>query len=63
MNPEGLIPIAGGVLLWLVATGVLPKDPKNPQQLNEWRTTYGTWVKILAPIVIILGIVQFVGIL
>lgn len=63
MNLEGLIPIAGGVLLWLVATGVLPKDPKNPQQLNEWRKTYGPWVKILAPMVIVFGIVQLVGIL
>ncbi|MCA9403175.1 MAG: hypothetical protein KC897_05285 [Candidatus Omnitrophica bacterium] len=62
INPEGLIPIAGGVLLWLVATGKLPKNPKDPQQLAEWRRTYGKWVKILAPIVIIFGIIQLTGV-
>ena len=63
MNPEGLIPILGGALLWLVATGVLPKNPKKPEQLQEWRQKYGKVVKILAPIVFVFGIVQLSGII
>lgn len=61
MNPEGLIPILGGVLLWLVAIGVLPKNPKKPEQLQEWRQKYGKVIKILAPIVLVFGIVQLSG--
>ena len=32
MNLEGLIPILGGIYMMLLANGVLPKNPKDPEK-------------------------------
>ena len=63
MNLEGLIPIAGGIYMILLANGTFPKNPKNPKKLEEWRKKFGPAIKILAPIVILFGILQLTGIL
>ena len=63
MNLEGLIPIAGGIVIILFANGTLPKNPKNPEKLEAWRKKFGPAIKILGPVVIIFGILQLLGIL
>lgn len=35
MNLEGLIPLAGGVYGWLLATGKVPAKPKDPEKLAQ----------------------------
>jgi hypothetical protein len=62
INPEGLIPILGGVFAWLAATGQY-KPSKNPVKWEAWRLVWGPKLKILAPIVIIFGIAQLLGFL
>jgi len=63
MNLEGIIPIIGGVLILLYGNGTLPKNPKDPEKLEQWRAKYGKLIKILGPIVILFGILQLIGIL
>ena len=63
MNFEGLIPILGGLYILLLANGTIPKNPKNPEKLEAWRKKFGPIIKILAPLVILFGIVQFLGII
>lgn len=62
INPEGLIPIVGGVFAWLIATGRY-NPSKNPVKWEAWRLVWGPKLKILAPIVIIFGIAQLLGFL
>lgn len=63
MNLEGLIPITGGIVILLFAKGTFPKNPKNPQKMEEWRKKFGPAIKILGPIVILFGILQLIGVL
>ena len=49
MNLEGLIPIGCGTLIILIGNGTLPKNPKDPEKLNEWRQKYGKLIKVLGP--------------
>lgn len=62
INLEGAIPILGGLVVWLAATGRyhLSKDPARGE---AWRRQWGPKLKILAPIVILFGVLQFLGIL
>ncbi len=59
-NYEGLIPVIGGFLILLVSAGVIPRNPKNPQQLELWRQKFGPVVNFLAPLVILFGLLQFI---
>ncbi|MBI3999728.1 MAG: hypothetical protein HY351_03855 [Candidatus Omnitrophica bacterium] len=63
MNLEGLIPIAGGIVIMLFANGTFPKNQKNPAKLEAWRKKFGPAIKILGPVVILFGVVQLFGIL
>lgn len=58
---EGLIPICGGLYFFLIAKGVLPKKPKNPEQLKHWRDQYGKWMRIGSVIIIVFGLLQLLG--
>ena len=60
INPEGFIPIFGGVFAWLAATGRY-NPSKDPVKGEEWRLKWGRKLKILAPLVILFGIVQLLG--
>lgn len=62
-NLEGLIPLLGGIYAYLLVTGVLPKNPKNPEKLQKWRQKYGRIIKILSPILVVYGILQLLDIL
>ena len=62
INPEGLIPIVGGVFAWLAATGRY-NPSKDPVKWETLRIVWGPKLKILAPIVIIFGIAQLLGFL
>lgn len=62
INPEGIIPIVGGVFGWLMATGRY-NPSKDPVKWEEWQRKWGSKLKILAPLVILFGIVQFLGLL
>ena len=62
VNPEGLIPLIGGIFAWLAATGRY-NPSKDPARWEAWRQRWGSWLKILAPIVIVFGVVQFLGFL
>ncbi len=63
MNLEGLLPLLGGIYMWLLATGKLPKNPKDPAKMQQWRDKFAPLIKILAPLVIIFGILQFFKVL
>ena len=40
-NLEGLIPIFGGVYGLLMAKGILPRKPKDPEKMELWRRKFG----------------------
>ena len=63
MNLEGLIPITGGVYGWLLATGALPKAPKDPERMAQWRAKFGAILKVVSPLLVIFGVLQLAGIL
>jgi len=62
LDPEGLIPIFGGVFAWLIATGRYTPS-RDPEKFELWRQRWETKLKILAPLVIIFGIAQLLGFL
>jgi len=62
INPEGLIPIIGGVFAYLMATGRY-NPSKDPVKWEEWKLRWGQKLKILAPLVILFGVAQFLGFL
>ncbi len=53
--------IFGGIYMYLMASGVLPKKPKNPEKMELWRKKYGKFLKIAGPIVTLTGVGQFFG--
>jgi hypothetical protein len=58
---KGLIPILGGVYGLLLATGVLPLKPKNPEKMELWRRKFGGTMIVLGPILIIFGLLELLG--
>lgn len=60
---RGLIPLLGGIYVFLLATGVLPRNPKNVEMMALWRRKFGLLIKILAPLLVVSGILQLAGIL
>jgi hypothetical protein len=58
---KGLIVILIGVYSILLAKGVLPRKPKDPERMELWRRKFGRLFKILGPIVIVIGICQLLG--
>jgi hypothetical protein len=60
-NLQGLIPILCGIYGLLLAQGVLPRHPKDPERLALWRRKFGGMMKVLCPIVILFGIAQLLG--
>jgi hypothetical protein len=60
INPKGMIPIIGGSLAWLLATGRYSPS-KDPIIGEAWLRRWGPVLKILAPLVILFGVAQLLG--
>jgi len=63
MNVEGLIPILAGIFGLLLAQGVLPRNPKNPERLALWRRKFGKMMTILCPLIILFGVALLFGLI
>jgi hypothetical protein len=63
MNVEGLIPILAGIFGLLLAQGVLPRNPKNPERLALWRRKFGKMMTILCPLIILFGLALLFGLI
>lgn len=62
-NLQGLIPILGGTYGLLLARGFVPRRPRSPERMAEWRRKYGTLMTVICPIVIAFGAMQLLGVL
>jgi hypothetical protein len=60
---EGLIPILGGVYGLLLAYGVLPRHPRDPEKMALWLRKFGRLIKFLCPFLIAFGFLELLGIL
>ncbi len=60
---QGLIPLLCGTYLLLLGTGVLPRNPKDPEKMALWRRKFGLLIKIIGPIIIVFGILELAGVL
>lgn len=63
MNYEGFIPITVGVYTLLMAYKVIPRNPNNSKKWEEWDNRYGKLIKIVAPLLILFGILQLTRVL
>ncbi|MFA5795260.1 MAG: hypothetical protein WC980_09405 [Candidatus Brocadiia bacterium] len=57
-NWAGLIPFLGGIYGLLLAYRVIPRKPKDPEKMELWHKKFGKLMKILSPILIIMGILE-----
>jgi len=62
-NLKGLIPLVVGIYLFLVATGKLPRNPRDPERMALWRRKFGPLVKVLTPFMVAFGLLQLIGVL
>jgi hypothetical protein len=62
-NLQGLIPILGGVVGILAATGILPRSPRDPERMALWRREFGPLMMVLCPIIIIMGVFELIGLI
>jgi hypothetical protein len=58
-----LIPLLGGIYGYLLANGTLPRKPKEPEKMELWRRKFGKMMKIIAPILVIFGIIRLLGVI
>lgn len=58
---EGLIPVLGGIYGILMAKGIVPRTPRDPEKQMQWRRKFGPLLMILCPITILYGLVQLSG--
>ena len=61
-NLQGLIPILGGLYGFLLAQGTLPRNPRDPEKMAQWRERFGPLMKVLCPLVIVHGALQLLGV-
>ena len=59
---QGLIPILFGTYAWLLAYGIVPRNPKDPEKMALWHRKFGPMMKVLAPLIILFGILQLLGV-
>jgi len=62
LDLTGLIPIAGGIYALLAVFRVIPLS-KNPEDNELWLRKFGLMMKILGPLAILFGLVEFFGLL
>jgi hypothetical protein len=61
MNLGGFIPLLGGIYFLLVAFRIV-RVSKNPEANELWLRKFGTWMKILGPIIILFGLAEIFGV-
>ncbi|MFT6399197.1 MAG: hypothetical protein ACJAYU_003962 [Bradymonadia bacterium] len=61
-NLEGLIPICGGIYFFLIANGTLPRNPRDPERMADWRKRFGRVGKVIAPLIVVHGCMQLAGV-
>lgn len=61
MNPKGLMILLGGFFMLLMARGVVPIG-KDPEQGEKMRRRWGTAMKWLGPLTMLVGIMELLGI-
>jgi hypothetical protein len=58
---DAVIPLFGGIYATLVAYRVIRLNPKNPEKEAWWHGKFGKMMKILGPVIIVSGILEFFG--
>ena len=53
---NGIIPLILGIYCLLLAFGVLPRNPKDPERAEQWRKKFGGMMKIVSPLIILFAI-------
>ena len=56
----GIFQIGIAIYLFLLLRGHLPRSPRNPEKLKEWREQFGGIVKVLSPLLLMFGIFSIV---
>ncbi len=59
---NALIPITGGIYLFLMAKGIVPKNPKDPVKMELWRKKFGKLSMGLAPFLVLFGLLHLFGV-
>ena len=60
-NIDALIPIFCGIYGLLMAKGILPRNPREPEKMELWRQKFGGMMTVLCPLIILFGIVKLLG--
>jgi hypothetical protein len=60
---EGLIPILGGAFVLLMARGLLPRKPKDPERMELWRRKYGRTMTVVGAFLIVFGLLKVTGVI
>jgi hypothetical protein len=60
-NLQGMIPLLGGIYGLLLARGVLPRKPRDPEKMALWRRKFGPLMTVFCPILIGFGVLQLLG--
>jgi len=60
-NFQGLIPIFFGIYGLLMARGVIPRNPEDPERMALWRRKFGGMMSVICPLIILFGIAQLCG--
>lgn len=61
----GFAAVVFGLLGSLLAYGVIlrePRDERLRQQIDEWRKSFGRVIRILGPLLVVLGILRLIGV-
>lgn len=59
----GLIPLLCGIYGLLIAFRIIPITRQESEKTELWHRKFGTLMKILSPLIILLGILQLCGVL
>ena len=60
-NLEGLLPILLGIYVLLLARGILPRNPAEPEKWLIWQQKFGLLLTITCPLVMVLGVLTLTG--
>jgi hypothetical protein len=60
---SGLIPIFGGIYGLLLVYRVVPRKPKDPEKMELWHRKFDKMMKVISPVLIGFGLLEFFGVL